>query len=166
VKKKEFETYLHHYHPELFSFAFSLVPDDLQAEQIVIDSVANVLVSEKDFIQELLDQPFLVENSKRNNDELFKKLLHAAYMLGEKRFYQIGDSLQTSEKKRSFAAFYRLCVLDKAVLYLNYKLNFKAEDIAIVTGGSKLDVIPMLDAAKFELTQLMGVDFGEGMIPS
>lgn len=45
MSMKYLESYLQKLNPELYRFAYALVPDDLQAEQLVIDAL-NALIIE------------------------------------------------------------------------------------------------------------------------
>ena len=50
MKSEELQKFIQNLSPELYSFAYVLVPDDLQASQLMIDGVQSFLIQKKSIL--------------------------------------------------------------------------------------------------------------------
>ena len=66
MKTEELQKYIQNLSPDLYSFAYVLVPDDLQASQLMIDCVQSFLIQKKS----------LVERMGRTKNRIVKNLLN------------------------------------------------------------------------------------------
>lgn len=175
MKLTDVETYLKRIDSELFSFSFALLPDDLQAQQVVIDSLG-ILFVEKD---QLLDQVISSKeddelNEQRDNNDNHvchyeqhdirsQKVLNdikvflfkSAYCLCVKRFMQIKNSLKMDGM---FIPFFNLELKEKAILYLKFKTPFLNSEIQEILGVDEVAFVSGLNNAKLKLAQNSGVD--------
>ncbi|MBF0207355.1 MAG: hypothetical protein HQK53_10750, partial [Oligoflexia bacterium] len=97
MNKKIFEQYVSELIPELYSYAYALVPDDLQAEQVVIDAYTVLSVHEKNLISAIIISSSANKlNHQHNGDKeklLLKEKIYAyIYTVGAKRFTQLDGS--------------------------------------------------------------------------
>jgi len=53
MKIEELQKYIQNLSPELYSFAYVLIPDDLQASQLMIDCVQSFLIQKKPLIEKM-----------------------------------------------------------------------------------------------------------------
>ena len=120
---------------DLFSFAYVIIPDDLQAQQLVVDSVGVVLADNISLVEDFFD-----DNRKGLADDfvlntklklLFFKQL---YLIGVKRIEQLGQNLNNFETDGDFSRFYMMSSVDRALIYLKEKTSFCIDDILIIAG--------------------------------
>lgn len=150
MKRIEFEKFLPLLSSELYSFAFVLIPDDLQAGQLVVDSIQAFLIQKRETI-ELLFQ----SKNKENNIEfnrIKKETLQLVYELAKKRFHQIRLSIEETEDKRDF---FHLEFDEKASLYLKDKAKMTNEEIAILTMRTKSEVLASLFSARTKMLRIV-----------
>ncbi len=128
--------------PELFSFSYALIPDELQAQQIVTDSLAVLALKH----QELLETVFVGDSDTRERKDRFIKvaLFESAYSLATKREKQLNIS---NESNRSF---YLLPITSRALLFLTFKTDFTQEEFADIISRDKYEVAAMCAIARKE----------------
>ena len=152
---KEFQNYLKVVSSELYSFSYALIPDDLQAQQLVLDSTA-LLISEK-----AKEIKILLENSndytKRETLKFFKITLYQyVFRIAKKRIIHIKNSLTAP---KDFSTFYSLDIDDKSVLFLKHKVELDFYDIEEITQISKALIISKLSVARNTLANNFGESF-------
>ena len=157
-----FESHIQKMTPELFSFGFSLLPDDLQAQQIVIDAIAAFVVEQKDLVG-----TFDGEESDELKEMLLKEakrhILRNMFRIGKRRSEQL---LELVENVKHFQAFYKLSLLERAILFLKQKNLLDFGDIEFVTGVERLEIISRLNFAREELLSNSGGKPTNDMIPT
>jgi DNA-directed RNA polymerase specialized sigma24 family protein len=135
---------------KLYSMAYALVPDDLQAEQLVIDSMNAFLLKEK---KSVLLRTVDVE-SKKNVQLLrrtyFKTLLRYMCEIGVRRSNQLGDS-SIAVDPEGFQAFFSLDPKIRFVLKLRFETQFTVEEIEEIAQLPKYEVIEKLHNGRFLL---------------
>lgn len=131
MNKNKFEKKINDFIPELFSFAYAIVPDDLQAQQVVVDALVVLSVHEKQLINSIIltsenDVNMLNSRVERLRERLYKYV----YTVAAKRFSQLKNSLLN---KNEYALnlsnlFFELSVEERTSLYLHEytKLSFEA----------------------------------------
>ncbi|WP_127714703.1 hypothetical protein [Halobacteriovorax sp. HLS] len=122
---------------ELYPFAYALVPDDLQASQLIIDAVELLLVDSN-------LSPRLVsyyQNSQTLSSEqklITDNLLSHIYRISKKRAIQLNGSYIIP---KGFGAFYQTPMDRRAVVFLREKFSFSWERIAMIIGEDKVVAI-------------------------
>ncbi len=147
---ERFEQLLSTLGQDLYSFAHALIPDHLQAYQIGLDSISAHLLSLHELgpLEELQQKEISEEEAKVHAIQLFSR----AYTLGMRRHQQLGSLSTTPDAELDqYRGFYSLSLSEKAALYLRHQTAFSLEDIAVISGQSKLDVVNHLNLGRQKL---------------
>lgn len=131
------EKYLHSLSPKLYSFAYALIPDDLQAQQIVLDAYSLLFIKNLD-----LDE----------KDSILSLLLAHIYLLGKKRAVQLEGSVTTNSSQ-----FYTLNVTERAVLFLRHHFDLDYSKIAPILDMSATQIGPIASYARGKIMQALGM---------
>jgi hypothetical protein len=145
MKQVELEHLLSRLGSELYGFAFILIPDDLQAHQLVVDSVGAILISKRNYFESLMyiKKKFFENEEKYLRQNLYKNV----YELSKKRFHQLKLSVIENQE---LGFFYTLDFDEKALLYLREKCRLTNDEISFVTSKNKQEVISMLYSARLK----------------
>jgi DNA-directed RNA polymerase specialized sigma24 family protein len=141
---------------DLFSFSFCLLPDELQAQQLLLDALSVFTLGEKDLIEEFET----VEDPARKlamMKVLRKSIMRAIFHMASKRSGQLESSLTTGDNTPD--VFFHLALSQRAVLYLKHKLNFDFSEIEHILGKPSTEVMGILSQGRMRLAQLWGQDF-------
>lgn len=150
MKKIEFEKFLSIVSNDLYSFAYILIPDDLQASQLVVDSIQSLIISKRHTIDELFVD-------KKNSDhslellQIKRILMGNVYHLAKRRYQQIKLSIENDD----IDAFYSLEVDEKSILFLKDKLKYSIEEISIVTEKTIQEVQSYLFASRAKMESFL-----------
>ena len=90
---------------QLFPFAYSLIPDELQAEQLILDAYAVFILKENTFLKEALID---LDDDKEANEitQFFlMSIMGEIYQLAKKRISQLGDSLEHNAKYNTYYSY-------------------------------------------------------------
>jgi len=150
MKSEEIQKYIQNLSPELYSFAYVLVPDDLQASQLMIDSVQSFLIQKKVFIDKILDAKNKINQA--HFEELKMSLLKIIFELSKKRYQQLKMSLKVVEQESSF---FSLDFEEKAVLYLRDKMQMELIEIEYLTGLNKPELMAFLYSARMKIVEIL-----------
>ena len=150
MKTEELQKYIQNLSPDLYSFAYVLVPDDLQASQLMIDCVQSFLIQKKS----------LVERMGRTKNRIVKNLLNETklclfkiiFELARKRYHQLRISFQELE---SHDGFFSLTFDEKAILYLKDKALLELREIEFISSTNKTEVLSYLYSARVKITEHM-----------
>jgi hypothetical protein len=137
------ERYLNNQFNSLYGFAYILVPDELQASQICIDSISSFLLECKDLVSDFLDD-------KSVNQEIKIKLYQFVYNLSVKRDVQL-TTLSTENRNSSF--FYQLDINKRGIIYLRDRSQLLLSEIELIVGRRNYEIINDYELAK-NLVQL------------
>lgn len=150
MKTLDLEKFIQGLSTDLYSFAFILIPDDLQATQLMIDSVAALVIQKKSLIDQWskASSDQLLENSEEIKLHLYKSI----YDLSKKRYSQLRAGLKGMEDG---SGFFSLDFDDKAVLFLQERSEFSSEMIEFISGKSKTEVLAHLYSARIKLIEGM-----------
>ncbi len=145
VKTKELESYLLNINSEFFAFSYALVPEELQAQQIVLDSVSAVLLNFRSEIADLvIDEKCQGEDSLKT-DLFFLRIKRETYrqifVLAGKRSSHFKNSMDVES---DFLMFSQLQLIHRAVLFLRYKTSISMHEIEEILGKSKTQLIGLL----------------------
>jgi hypothetical protein len=150
MKRTDFFQLIQPLTDKLYRFAFAMMPDDLQAEQLVIDSFNAYLIKEKKSIlrQEVdLTQKKTLPVIRRKH---FKGILQHMITIGLRRSIQLNEQLKIS-RPDDFKAFYELDPKVRSVLALRFEAQFTVEEIEDMTAMPKYEVIEKIHNGRFLL---------------
>lgn len=149
MKIEELQKYIQNLSPELYSFAYILIPDDLQASQLMIDGVQSFLIQKKALVTKLTQAKSKI--SKIYLDEIKYHLLKIIFELSKKRYQQLKLSFVNVEQN---GGFYSLDLEEKAILYLKDKAGFELVQIEYISECSQVEVMSHLYSARIKMTEL------------
>lgn len=150
MKRKDFYLAVQPLIDKLYRFAFTLIPDDLQAEQLVIDGMNAYLLKErKTLLKKEIDL-----NSKKEV-QLFRRLAFKGilrYMcdIGVRRSTQLNEQMKVG-RPTEYAAFYALDSKVRAVFSLRYDFQFTVEEIEEIVHVPRYEVIEKIHNGRFLL---------------
>ncbi len=131
--------------PHFYSFAFVLIPDDLQASQLVVDSISQLLISDREILL------------KKINDKKWMKesVGQKIFELAQKRFSQIrlGIDLVNEHKEN----FYKLDIEERAALFLKEVSKLQYEEIAWILNKTSGQLNAILASARYKLFDLIEI---------
>lgn len=155
MKKTELESLINSIIPKLYSFAYAMIQDEEQAEQLIVDSYSVFLVREKHFISE-----YEFNNSKKDTVSIKRYLLlnmiREIFKLGTQRSSQL-KSLK-SVAHNEYDSFYKLNSTQRAVLLLKENLKFSIEVIQEALSIEKHQVIEQLYNSRHKLLEIESTD--------
>ena len=154
MNTKELENYLKTLQPDLFSFSYILIPDDLQASQLIVDAIANVLIDRRELIDRILKN----EKVETEKTELNHYLYRAIYLLARKRFHQIKSSMNLN----NLEAFYHLELDERALLFLKHKMKWSKDQMNFVTTLSSEEIVSILTKSRMNLSRELKDEFELG----
>ena len=100
MKTEELQNYIKNLSPELYSFAYVLVPDDLQASQLMIDCVQAFLIQKKALIEKMGQTKNKIVKNLLEETKL--NLIKIVYELSRKRYKHLKISLSDVEGSGGF----------------------------------------------------------------
>lgn len=148
MKTLDLEKFIQGLSTDLYSFAFILIPDDLQATQLMIDSVAALVIQKKSLVDQWSKSSAdkVLEHSEEIKLHLYKTL----YDLSKKRYHQLKAGLRSIEDN---SGFFALDFDDKAVLFLQERSEFSSEMIEFISSKSKTEVLAHLYSARINMIE-------------
>lgn len=159
MKRKDFYQLLQPLTDKLYRMASNLIPDDLQAEQLVIDSLNAYLIKEKSKIIAAREFNALSKKDVQLQRRFyFKGLLKYMSEIGVRRSTQLTDQLSLS-RPANFQSFYGLAPKVRLIISLRYDFQFTVEEIEDITGMPRYEVIEKLHNGRFLLLN----DFNQGV---
>ena len=151
MQRKYLTKHLNDLYPAAYSLSFILVPDNLQAEQVCIDSLKLLMLKENN----LMEQIVAVADKRREPllEQLKKVYFKHICALGIKRFGQLRGSSST-KRDHHCGAFYDLSVLQRSALFLKGRLRFDLDDIEFIINRDRYDVLSYLAKSRDCLLQV------------
>jgi hypothetical protein len=150
MKRKEFYQIVSPLTEKLYALAYTLLPDDLQAEQLVIDAINAYLFKEKKWINnkeiDLTDhkEVGLVRKS------VFKALIRNLQQTGIRRSMQLNE-LTHFNPPGTHQLFFSLEPKARFILRLRYENNFSVDEIGDIFQIPRYEVIEKLHNGRFLL---------------
>lgn len=150
MKRKEFYQLALPLLDKLYHFAHMLIPDDLQAEQLVIDSFNAYLIKErKSILKRELDV------SSRKETQLIRRAIYKGilkYMcdIGVRRSVQLNEQMKVA-RPSDYQTFYTLEPKIRFVIGLRYEAQFTVEEIEEVVQMPRYEVIEKIHNGRFLL---------------
>ena len=158
MKRKEFYQLTLPLLDKLYHFAFALIPDDLQAEQLVIDSLNAYLIKEK---KNILRRELDLTSKKETlilRRSVYKGILKYMCDIGVRRSVQLLEQMKVS-RPGDYEAFYNLEPRVRFVISLRYEAQFSVEEIEEIVQMPRYEVIEKIHNGRFLLLN----DLNKGM---
>lgn len=150
MKRKEFFQLALPLLDKLYRFAHHLIPDDLQAEQLVVDSLNAYLLKER---KSILRRDINL-NSKKETQILrrtiYKGILKYMCEIGSRRSVQLLEQMKVT-RPSEYEAFYALDPRIRFVIALRYDAQFTVEEIEEVVSMPRYEVIEKIHNGRFLL---------------
>lgn len=140
MKRKEIFNFLSPLLDQFYQFSFALLPDELEAEQLVIDGVNGFIVKERKW---LTRSEAIIEGEGKMKRVIFQKIINHIYELALKRL--VNFKVQREE------SFYQLPVRNRAIMVLRYQMNFAPEQVEDMLGLARWEVIEGIHNSRFML---------------
>lgn len=150
MKRKDFSQVVLPLSEKLYRFAFVLIPDDLQAEQLVVDSVNAFLLKErKSILRRELDLA-QKKDTQIYRRAIFKGILRYLCDIGVRRSVQLREQMKVRPADE-FAAFYNLDPKVRFTLSLRYEARFSVEEIEEIIQLPRYEVIEKIHNGRYLL---------------
>lgn len=150
MKRKDFFQLIQPLTEKLYRFAYTLIPDDLQAEQLVIDGLNAYLLKEK----KTISKKEIDLNSKKETQlirrMIFKGILRYISEIGTRRSLQLNEQMRLNIPK-DFTPYYSLEPKVRLVMSLRYDSQFTVEEIEEIVQMPRFEVIEKLHNGRFLL---------------
>lgn len=140
MKRKDFHQLIIPLTDKLYHFAYCLIPDDLQAEQLVVDALNAYLIKEK---KKVLNREVDLKDKKEiqiSRRNYFKGILKFIGDIGIRRSIQLNEQMKLM-RPEEFADYYSLDPKIRFVLSLRYQANFTVEEIEEIVQIPRYEVI-------------------------
>jgi hypothetical protein len=161
MKRKDFYQLVLPITDKLYRMAFRLIPDDLQAEQLVVDSLNAYLIKEKKKIIAASEYELLSKKDIQILRRLyFKGILRYMGEIGCRRSSQLVDQTKFNQPS-DFQSFYGLAPKVRLVISLRYDFQFTVDEIEDIASMPRYEVIEKLHNGRFLLLN----DFNQGVQP-
>ena len=147
MKTADLEIIIKNLAPELYGYAYILIPDDLQAGQLIIDATQNFILRKKTYIDKIL----LADATEEVVSEIQLRLFQAIYEIAKKRFHQIQMSLNSLKDHDNF--FLSLEFEEKSMLYLRVRAAFDIAQIEMVMNKDRATILAFLSDARMKMIQ-------------
>jgi hypothetical protein len=147
-----FEQFITKKSTQVYPFAFALVPDDLQASQLVIDAIGLMQI-DSSISPKLVNYYSNEECLREDQIAITNNLLSHIYRLAKRRISQLNGSCIIPE---GHGPFYRTPMNERAILFLREKFSFSWERVAVVISGKKIEVIQDYHLGVNSINELLG----------
>ena len=148
VRKKDLFSLIQPLLPKCHSLAMSLLPDDLQAQQLIVDSYTQCLLKEKSL---WLDRDW-DESDKKDQIYLRKTMLKSWIKvmvdLGVRRAAQ----MQIRYEGSAYKEYYHLDPSTRAVAWLKFDQGWSIQEIESSLGLKRFEVIEKIHNSRFILS--------------
>lgn len=159
MKTSELEKFIQNQSLDLYSMAYVLMPDDLQASQLMVDSVQTFLIQKLALIEKWAADDSLSETEIKENCKIH--LLKSIYTISKKRYNQLKMSFKDVEDS---SGFFSLDLDEKAALYLKEQAGFDLEKIEFIMAKSRSEVLAYLYSARLKMVDSMNTVITNGPV--
>ena len=133
--------------PKLFSFAHALLPDVLQAQQLVIDSIALLVTERKEWVEETAK--IMAAQAVATRSTLIQRYLYRhIFLIGRTRAKQL-----MTKAPPEYARFYNLPITSRAVLFLHHQTAWSIDDIDDILSLERPVLFAHLQQARQQLLE-------------
>jgi hypothetical protein len=147
MKKTDFVKLLKVLSSDLYAYAFVLIPDDLQAGQLIVDSLERFMLSEAELVGKYLG---VEDQNSETYLELRLEIYKNIYDLARKRFYQIKRGINGFSMSQ---AFYLLEFDEKSAIFLKEKMNYSNGEISIIMMKNIKEILGILGSARVKMLE-------------
>jgi len=154
MKKSEAKEFFISLVPSSFTFANILIPDDLQAMQLVIDSFLNIFLSEKPAIASLLQQGHVKNFDKSEIKIYFRPFLwKKIYELGKKRSLEVSVNFDFHNNRKNLKKqkFFKLPLNERVALYLIHQENISIQEASLIMDLPKHEIYSSIHRGQREI---------------
>lgn len=148
MNKSQIVDELSQLNPQIFPFAYALIYDELQAQQLVIDAISYFITNSTEQVEDY----FATEEYRSKQLRLFeikKNILGLVYKIAQKRIDQLRSSLSFKDDE---GAFYSLSITQRAILFLKFKTNFEQTDIMDIMEIDNVEYYQLYSIAELNLS--------------
>jgi len=145
VRKKDFFNLIQPLLSRCHALAFVIIPDDLQAQQLVIDALTNCLLRDK---HSWLEREWDEQDKKQQihlRKMFLKQMFKAMVDIGVRRAGQ----MNTPYEGREFRNFFQLETRTRVVAWLRFQQSWTMEDIERALQMKRHEVIEKVHNARF-----------------
>jgi len=146
VEVSSLEKFLNNQFNSLYGFSYVLIPDELQASQVCLDSISSLLLEYKDLIKDFLE-------NKDVSQEIKIHLHRFVYNLCKKRNVQLPA---LNVEQNNYMPFYELDIEKRSIIYLRDRSQFLLSEIEAIVDKRNYEIINSYELAK-NLVQNKGV---------
>lgn len=150
MKRNEFFQMVQPLAEKFYGFAYYLLPDELQAEQLVVDGLNAYLLKERKSISNTHIDVSNKKDTQILRRKYFKGILSHMITIGLRRSVQMTEQLRLS-RPAEFKGFYELEPKVRLVLGLRYQSQFSVEEIEDIATMPKYEVIEKIHNGRFLL---------------
>lgn len=150
MKRKDFYQLIQPLTEKLYRMAYVLIPDDLQAEQLVIDGMNAFLIKER---KSLLFREVDLNNKKESQllrRHFYKGMLRFMIDIGTRRAIQLNEQMRIS-RPSEYNTFYTLDPKVRVVMSLRYDAQFTVEEIEDILFIPRYEIIEKIHNGRFLL---------------
>lgn len=155
MKTTELEKYIKTLAPEIYSFAYALIPLDIQASQLIVDAV-NALMIKNYYIVEKWKK---AENLHFESETLDVKthLYRNVFEIAKQRAFLRQQDKENMEIDGN-DEFYQLNFNERAALYLKEKTDFSLKLIEFIMDVNRIEILAHLYSGRHHLTGVSSED--------
>jgi DNA-directed RNA polymerase specialized sigma24 family protein len=150
MKRKDFYQLVVPLVNKLYPFAYSLIPDDLQAEQLVVDALNTYLLKER---KRILNREIDLSHKKESlilRKSYFKGILRYLCDIGVRRSIQFNEQMKVM-RPEEYSSYYSLAPKVRFVLSLRYTGPFTVEEIEEIVQIPRYEVIEKIHNGRYLL---------------
>lgn len=127
-----------------YALAYTLIPDDLQAGQIVLDAFEITMVENQDIAESFAEGS--VESYQQAVKDLEMQLMRKIVELSKKRYPQVKISLTDTRIVEN--PLFGLDLEEKAIIFLKYKIHTPINEIAELLRLDRYKVLSVIGKAR------------------
>jgi len=157
MKIAEIEKFIQSLSHDLYSMAYAMIPDDLQASQLMIDSVQAFLIKKSPLFEKWEQNLF---NEEEIHETCKMELLKNIYELSKKRYHQLKMSFRDMKDPNGF---FSLDLDEKAALYLKEQAHYSLEKCEFVLAKSRAELLAHLYSARVKMAEKINTDMIKGL---
>ncbi|WPU64408.1 hypothetical protein [Peredibacter starrii] len=150
MKRKDFYQLVQPLTDKLYRVAFALIPDDLQAEQLVIDGMNAFLLKER---KSIMFREVDLTNKKETlilRRHYYKGILRFLIDIGSRRAIQLNEQMKIT-RPAEYNSFYSLDPKVRVVMSLRYDSQFTVEEIEDILFIPRFEIIEKVHNGRFLL---------------
>lgn len=148
MKRNEFYQLVSPLTDRLYRAAYALLPDDLQAEQLVIDGLNAYLLKEGKSIRKREVDLTSKKDVQIVGRIFFKGILRHVSDIGIRRAIQLSEQMRLT-RPSEYSTFYNLEPKVRLVMSLRYEAQFTVEEIEDVMQMPRFEVIEKIHNGRF-----------------